>query len=76
MLLNRAPPIAGADMRAPLRLLGRFGKLCTGGCNNVCIAHRLRQTPVIDGIIKNPFKIALRPWAKPVFSHVVRPCAA
>lgn len=76
VLLDAAPAIARPDIGAALRLLRCFGQIGASGLNEVGIAHRLGQIPMRHGVVEDSIEVALRPWAKPVFSHAARLCAA
>lgn len=76
VLLDTATPIAWPDVGTALRLLRCFGQIGASGLNEVGIAHRLGQIPMRHGVVEDRIEVALRPWAKPVFSHAARLCAA
>lgn len=76
VLLDTAPSIAWPDVGAALRLLRCFGQIGASGFDEVGVAHRLGQIPMRHGIVEDRIEVALRPWAKPVFSHAARLCAA
>jgi hypothetical protein len=71
-----ASPIAWPDIAASLRLLRRFGQFGASGFDKIGVAHGLGQTPARYSIVKHPIKIALSPWAEPIFSQAARPYVA
>lgn len=76
VMLHAAAAITWPNIGATLRLLWGFGQVGAGGFDQVGVAQCLRQTPLRYGVIENPVKVALRPWAEPIISHTAPLCAA
>ncbi len=74
--LNAVPSIFWPDMGAALRKLWSFGQLSTGGLEQIGVAQGLRQALSRHGVVENAIKVALRPLAQPILSHIGLFCAA